>query len=222
MKKQDNVIIGIYKIINPKNKVYIGKSNDIERRKTQYCRVNSSSLGYKIKFSIKKYGWENHIFEIIEECTLEQLDEREIYWIKTYDSVKNGLNIGKGGEGGNMTSYTKNKISNTWKSKSKNELDIINQKRSQGNLGKKKPKSGYRNWKEIDLKRLKNNNPFLKTDWSEKCKKPVLMMDKNNNILKRFNSVTEAANFIKVSQATLSGCLTGKSKTSGGYKWKFE
>jgi hypothetical protein len=38
----------------------------------------------RIHNSIQKYGWENHIFEIIEECSLEQLNEKEIYWKKYY------------------------------------------------------------------------------------------------------------------------------------------
>ena len=49
------------------------------------------------------------------------------------------------------------------------------------------------------------------------------MLDINTlKILKEFNSVTEAAVFIGVSQPTLSTCLTGRSKTSGGYKWVYK
>jgi len=34
---------------------------------------------------------------VIEECPKEKLDEREIYWIKFYDSYNNGYNLTKGG-----------------------------------------------------------------------------------------------------------------------------
>jgi len=221
MKKQNNVIIGIYKIINPKGKIYIGKSKDIFRRMKSYMYLNS--VGTKIKNSIKKYGWEQHIFEIIEECNLEQLDEKEIYWIKYHDSVNYGLNIGLGGGGGNMTQQTKDKISKNWKNKSNEEKNNINKKRGIGNKNKPKPTSGYRNWKDKDLNRLILSSPFNQPDWSEKCKKPVLMLSKENNIiLKEFNSVSEAAFFVGVTQGALSFHLAGKSKTSGGYIWKYK
>ena len=40
MKKQDNAIVGIYKITNPKGKVYIGQSVDIERRFFRYRNIH--------------------------------------------------------------------------------------------------------------------------------------------------------------------------------------
>ena len=73
-------MIGIYKITNLKGKIYIGQSVNIEDRKLQYKYLSKYSLGRKIYNSLKKYGWKNHTFEIIEECFLDQLDEREIYW----------------------------------------------------------------------------------------------------------------------------------------------
>ena len=49
------------------------------------------------------------------------------------------------------------------------------------------------------------------------------MLDKTTNeVLKEFESVTKAAEFIGVKQGTLSGCLLGKAKTSGGFKWKYK
>jgi group I intron endonuclease len=90
-------MIGIYKITNPKGKIYIGQSTNIEERWEKGHKYNSGS-GKKLKNSFKKYGWENHIKEIIEACLVEELSDRETYWIKYYDSYKNGLNsIPKGG-----------------------------------------------------------------------------------------------------------------------------
>ncbi len=92
-------MIGIYKFTNPKGKVYIGKSKHIEVRKEDY-KSEKIYQQRKIYYSIKKYGLENHEFEIIEECSIDQLDEREIYWIKQYNSVEEGLNLTYGGDGG--------------------------------------------------------------------------------------------------------------------------
>lgn len=56
-----------------------------------------------------------------------------------------------------------------------------------------------------------------------KCKKKILQLDINtNNIINTFNSITEAADFMKVSISNISSALTGKSKTSCGYKWAYE
>lgn len=59
-------MIGIYKITNPKGKVYIGQSWDIKDRKRVYQRCECKGQ-QKIYNSIKKYGWKNHIHEIVHE-----------------------------------------------------------------------------------------------------------------------------------------------------------
>lgn len=80
MKKQKNAIIGIYKITSPSGKVYVGQSINIEKRKKDYKHLNSLIGQPKIYRSMNKYGVENHIHEIIEECYVDQLDEHETFW----------------------------------------------------------------------------------------------------------------------------------------------
>jgi group I intron endonuclease len=93
-------MIGIYKITSPSGKIYIGQSINIEERWEKGHKYNSGS-GKKLKNSFKKYGWENHIKEILEECPIEELSNRETYWIGYYNSYKKGLNsIPKGGAQG--------------------------------------------------------------------------------------------------------------------------
>lgn len=87
----ENKICGIYKIINPKGKIYIGQSTNINKRKHIYKTVKCKGQ-IKIYNSILKYGWENHQFDTIEECLVEQLNERERYWQDYYNVLKGGLN----------------------------------------------------------------------------------------------------------------------------------
>lgn len=85
-------MIGIYKITNKVNgKIYIGQSIHIEKRWQEHCQPsNNKSL---IAKAIKKYGKENFLFEVIEQCTKEELLEKEEYYIKMYNSVvPNGYN----------------------------------------------------------------------------------------------------------------------------------
>ena len=91
MKNLNKNIIGIYKIINPKGKIYIGQSINIIRRFKEYKRMNCSQQP-KIFNSLKKYGSENHIFEIIEKCSIEQLNEREKHYKIYFNSISEGLN----------------------------------------------------------------------------------------------------------------------------------
>lgn len=89
--------VGIYKITCLKNnKSYIGQSVHIERRWIEHCQPQANSA---IALSIKKYGKNNFSFKIIEECLLEELDEKEQYWINYYSTLApNGYNIINVGE----------------------------------------------------------------------------------------------------------------------------
>ena len=49
-------MIGIYKIINPKGKIYIGQSIDIDRRFNEYKKLQCNQ-SKKIYYSLKKYGF---------------------------------------------------------------------------------------------------------------------------------------------------------------------
>ena len=73
-------MIGIYKITSPTNKIYIGQSINIDKRKAQYINLSKSCVGPKLYNSINKHGWKTHKHEILEECDIEQLNERETYY----------------------------------------------------------------------------------------------------------------------------------------------
>ena len=93
--------IGIYKYQNKINqKIYIGQSSNIERRYEQhlYAAKHPHEKNILIDKAISKYGIENFTFEIIEICSLEELDEKECYWIGYYNSYNNGYNNTIGGK----------------------------------------------------------------------------------------------------------------------------
>ena len=114
----------------PTKKKYIGKTIDEKRRITQHLYNFNYSYKGKSKFysSIKKYGIENFIYGIIEECDENELKEREIYYISLYDTFHNGLNTAPGGEsGGNRHSEeTKEKMSLNRKGKTQSKEWIAN------------------------------------------------------------------------------------------------
>ena len=83
---------GIYKITSPSGRVYIGQSINIERRFRYYKGVACKEQ-IKIYNSLLKYGVDAHIFEVLELCDTEQLNNRERHYQDLYNSVANGLNL---------------------------------------------------------------------------------------------------------------------------------
>lgn len=108
-------IIGVYKITNiVNNKIYVGSSSDINRRKSMHLKqlLNNTHFNKYLQHSFNKYGKQNFVFNIIEEVNKvdnkEQLRkillEREQYWLNKlrpygdigYNILKiAGSNLGK-------------------------------------------------------------------------------------------------------------------------------
>ena len=91
----------IYKItclINGKS--YVGQTRQKFEVRISQHKHNSNRTPIGIDAAIKKYGWENFTVEIIEECAIEKLDEREMFWIVELNSkAPNGYNLTDGGDG---------------------------------------------------------------------------------------------------------------------------
>lgn len=81
-------MIGIYMIkCKVNNKVYIGSSKNIEKRWYLHKHTTQKLQQHNEIYSdAKKYGWENFDFTVLEECNIENIKEREIYWIIYYNS----------------------------------------------------------------------------------------------------------------------------------------
>ena len=94
----------IYKITNTINgKFYIGQTiQNVKERFYQHCATKCSKAvsNMAIHRAIKKYGKSNFTVEVIEEIDSANLNDRERYWIKYYNSYNNGYNSTKGGQDG--------------------------------------------------------------------------------------------------------------------------
>lgn len=89
-------MIGIYKIENLLNqKVYIGQSVNVERRLKEHSYGQGKRIPADV--AILAEGKENFSFEIIEECSLDELNERETYWILVYRQTHIMYNCNDGG-----------------------------------------------------------------------------------------------------------------------------
>lgn len=132
-----NILKYIYKITNKlNNKSYIGQTKDYIRRFQEHRKMSSlknSNYICLLYRAFNKYGLDNFSFGILE--ITENYNEREIYYIKLFDSVKNGYNITKGGENpplicgedSNLSNHTQNEIEqiiNDLKNTNKSYKDI--------------------------------------------------------------------------------------------------
>lgn len=90
----------IYKIYNDINdKIYVGKTcSTIAERWSKHLYAYTR-YDWHLYRAMRKYGVENFHIEAIEECTNENLDEKEKYWIKYYNSFEKGYNMTIGGDG---------------------------------------------------------------------------------------------------------------------------
>jgi hypothetical protein len=102
---------GIYKWTSPTNKIYVGQSKNLEQREKWYRSgsINKTTMT-KLKRSFIKHGIDNHIFEIIEYCSINKLNEKEIYWGKYYNTLEEGLNCKLGEQNCIFSEETKNKM----------------------------------------------------------------------------------------------------------------
>lgn len=82
------------------NKVYIGQTiSSINLRFRNHLSAAKNGGDYIIGKAIRKYGESNFYVELLEECLVEELNEREKYWISFFDSTanRNGYNMSVGG-----------------------------------------------------------------------------------------------------------------------------
>lgn len=98
--------VGIYCFTNKiNNKKYIGQSINIEKRfkdhKGRHNQKSSSMYSSPFYRALRKYGFENFKFEIIDsnnKYNKEKLNELESFYIKKYDTYYNGYNMNYGGD----------------------------------------------------------------------------------------------------------------------------
>lgn len=205
----------IYKITNIINgKVYIGKTEfTIKRRFKQHCedckkeRLNEVRPLYR---AMKKYGVDNFISEEIEQCDNSILCDREKYWIQYYDSYKHGYNATIGGDG-------------TPRIDQQQVISLYNQLKNQKAVAKQL---------KIDattVRKILRSNNITIIGRSEIKRvllgKKVAMIDKiTGEVLKEFDTVSDAANYLKMpttSRSNIGRVCNGKRKTAYGYKWKW-
>lgn len=218
---------GIYKITNKiNNHCYIGQSINIKKRWWSHKNYREFQKDYPLYRAFKKYGIENFVFEVIEECRVSELDEKEKYWINYYDSYINGYNQTIGGQSKNFISkisgdnvkkiyellqnsdLTEKEISKIF-NVSENMISYIN-------VGKSRVQDGYefplRKQKRREIVYCKNCGKEIKKNANSLCKKCYdlerrIVIRPDRNTLKKMvrkNSFLQLGKIFNVSDKMIS------------------
>lgn len=238
--KQNNFYIYFHITEDTKEIFYVGKGKD-------YRAKRKGGRGKLWENIVKKHGYEiEYLHTNISE---KEAFELEVYYINKIGRRDLGLgpliNFTNGGEGSSghiLTQEHKDKIGKSLKGRIFSEEHI--RKNIESKLGKKRPEEFCKKMSEIrkgttasDETRKKlseagkgrvhseesKNKIKISNKISAKSKyKPIIQMDLENNIIKEFQSITEASEKTKLDKSRISKCCKGNAKTTGGFKWKFK
>lgn len=218
---------GIYKITNTiTNECYIGASKNVMKRKyyhkSNWKNPKSKEYNFLIYVAMRKYGFENFIFELLEKCEISELNNKERYYIKLYNPTYNQT---PGGRGGHVNKPDKlNEIIEDLK---ENELTMKEIAKKYGfcedticdiNFGK--------HWRNEELiYPIRKSNPKIIS--RRIASKAVIQFDLKGNFIKEwanpleFGEQINAKNLKSISRHIYQTCR-GERKTAFGFIWKFK
>ena len=180
----------IYKITNLVNqKCYIGQTTKPlkerwKKHQKDATTKNRRCYDYPLYRAIRKYGIDNFTIEIIEECDILLLNEREIYWIKEFNSMsKKGYNQTLGGSGNKQLNLDENQVIATYK-----KTNNINQIAKQFNCS---PHSINRILTKHNIQ-IKSSIEIAKDNGFE-----TIQFDSEHNEIRRFATIRDAARWIE-------------------------
>ena len=230
--------MGVYAIINPENKIYIGATTSFKRRFYQYKGLYEKSQ-IKLYESFLKYGVDNHEFKIIEYCSEDMLNERERYWGEYYNCLdtKCGLNSvlpGYGDKKAIMSDDVKEKIGKAHKGKTISEEQrkaqsekLKGRKQTEEHINKRKMfgeknpaygKEGYFKGKKHtdDTKKLLSEQRKGKGLLGENSNAKKVIDTETGMI---YGSAKEVSIKFNINYSTLKAWLQGVNKGKGRFKY---
>lgn len=199
-------MIGIYKITNPKGRVYVGQSIDLENRLYNYKIMNCKKQP-RLYNSFLKYGFENHTFEILETCDILNINEKERLYQDKYNVLsKNGLNCV-------LTSFEN--VRGVMSDESKKKISEKNKGANNGMYGKISPKKGIKASDEICKKQSESQKKLYKNGYINPISKQVI--NTQNGFV--YNNTKEAwvASGINCHRDHFKAMLNGRRKNNTNF-----
>ena len=201
----------IYKTTNlVNNKIYIG-----QKKSDKFLEEAYLGSGVRLRSAIQHYGLQNFKVDLIEKCTTkEELDEREKFWIKKYNTrdLLIGYNIAPGGQascwnkGKHLSKEHKRKISES--EKGKKHTNEAKEK-----MRKAKQNISYETRKKMSLAKQREHHPNYGKQLSEETKEKI--RKSKENMSAEYREKLSAAHKGKPSS------IKGKIAITDGYTVKY-
>lgn len=229
---------GIYKIVNlVNNKLYIGSSKNLIKRWYMHKWKLNKGIHHCIhlQLSYNKHGEENFKFEIIENCSLDQLILREQFYLDAIKpeynickiagttksrilSEEHKIKIGLSNKGRKLTKEHKRQISEFMKTRvcsqeTRAKMSVRSKIRVCSQETKEKISKIHKGKKLTEENKQKLINSRRKF---------IVIIGFNDNMCIKFQSLHEACKELKIDNSSLRKVLKGKAKTCGGYRWLYE
>lgn len=223
---------GIYKLTNVMNgKVYVGQSRRISRRlkahESDSRRIDDVRGQTPLYEDVRKYGFDKFSVEVLELCEVEELDEKETFFIDLYNSTNPDF-------GYNRTRYP------LALQDPKVQVKIRTPEYYESQ-GKRMREWNIRQWsdpeyrkmtsarsREVQLERLKNP-AYLKEKTehlkkaTDKMKAAVGQYDSEGNLIATFKGLREAERSMGLANDAIGKVCRGvkNRKRAGGYVWRY-
>lgn len=206
-------MIGIYCFTNKiNNKKYIGQSVDIKQRwrlhKTSAFSPDNKDYNSYFHNALRKYGWDNFNKEVLTECTKEELNELEKYYIKKFDTCnrENGYNLTYGGDSSIHIDTYKDNILSLWNK----GLKCIE-------ISKEVGLSSYTISEKLKRYGISSEEILYRS----KNMKPVIQLTLDGIEIARFKSAKEASDITHINKGHIIDVCNNKRKQTCGYKWQY-
>lgn len=222
-------MIGIYKIENLVNgKIYIGQAVNIQRRirehklVSRYNNPKNSEYNFALSRAIRKYGLNNFSFDIIEECKQEELDDKERYWIKYYNSYNDGYNETIGGKKGSNKPLFKiyqydlfgnylNEYENIYEASEKTKTSFDGIRKSLSNNSMQKSSNGFQ-WRKEKFSKIESIYP----------KESIVCFSLTGLKIKEYSSIQEASYDSGDTTVSIKHACEHKIKATSFYRWRYK
>lgn len=207
----------IYKATNvATGEVYIGATTiNLKDRINDHYNKSVKDYGYKFQNAIREYGIENFTWEQIDTAQdPNELALKESNYIEKFDTVNNGYNSNRGG-GFKKLIYQYSltgELESTFQSleEASKSSSISEDSISHACVGDRKTSNGFY-WTYTTTFDLKEDIR----------KKKVIQYDFDGELVKVFDSISEASKATEVNKSSIAKCCRGERNKAGGFIWKF-